>query len=245
MGVQTVAGSAVSIRERTRSATSVIVRYAYINIGQYPLPLSVGPRLVWQREVRYLYTFFGQLSPSVESAREPVTPPPFSDLLPSGYHFALSLPFSRHNLRQPRMERPAPHRQAWITLCMAVLPRRVAVGVIRRHELVSRRKPRAPWRLALEGGEQSDEQSQHAGRERYQPSARICNGDRRFRVSGADRTATFTPTCPCASAMACPIRLPAPVTSADLPRNWPRDFGFSLRRTARSRSRVGQLRPRG
>jgi hypothetical protein len=36
-------------------------------------------------------------------------------------------------------------------------------------------------RLALEDGEQRDEQSQHAGRERYQPSAQICNGGKRFR----------------------------------------------------------------
>jgi len=38
-----------------------------------------------------------------------------------------------------------------------------------------------------EGGEKSDEQGRHAGRERYQPSAQICNGDKRYRVSGRDR----------------------------------------------------------
>ena len=37
-----------------------------------------------------------------------------------------------------------------------------------------------------EGGEQSDEQGQHAGRERYQPSAKICNGDKMFGTSGGN-----------------------------------------------------------
>jgi len=36
---------------------------------------------------------------------------------------------------------------------VSVLPQRVAVGLFRRHELPSRRKPRALWRLALEDGE--------------------------------------------------------------------------------------------
>ena len=38
------------------------------------------------------------------------------------------------------------------------------------------------------GGKQSDEQSQHAGRERCQPSAQICNGDKKYRVSGRDNS---------------------------------------------------------
>lgn len=42
-----------------------------------------------------------------------------------------------------------------------------------------------------EGGKQSDEQGQHAGREPYQPSAQICNGDKRFRVSGRDSGGTL------------------------------------------------------
>ena len=80
-------------------------------------------------------------------------------------------------------------------------------------------KPRAPWRLALEdgelmpegenlrfelktranggpeGGQQSYEQSQHAGRERYQPSAQICSPDKRFPVSGRDRPGGYMLLC--------------------------------------------------
>ena len=53
-------------------------------------------------------------------------------------------------------------------------------------------KPRALWRLTSEDGElmpegeKRDEQGRHAGRERYQPSAQICDGDKRFPTSGRD-----------------------------------------------------------
>jgi len=39
-----------------------------------------------------------------------------------------------------------------------------------------------------EGGEQREEQRSHTGRERYQPPAPICNGDKRFRIVGRDRS---------------------------------------------------------
>jgi len=38
-----------------------------------------------------------------------------------------------------------------------------------------------------EGGEQSDEQRSHAGRERYQRPAQICNDDNPFRIFGRGR----------------------------------------------------------
>ena len=42
-----------------------------------------------------------------------------------------------------------------------------------------------------EGGEQSDEQRAHTGREQYQPPAQVCDGDKRFRISGRDSRARF------------------------------------------------------
>jgi len=43
---------------------------------------------------------------------------------------------------------------------------------------------------AGQGGEQSDEQGRHAGRERYQPPTPIYNGDKGIRISGRDSLVT-------------------------------------------------------